>query len=348
MNWLTKSKFWHSLQPKKNPSKRATRASSKHLALDINSNTCCLLKLEGNFPNYTIIEANIVLTPDNAVKEGHLIGLPALQSTLQKLLSKPIKKRNACCSVPSSLVMHKQINISNNMSAQQIKDKAQHEAKKIFSETTDALYIDHKTDGNESKQLTLIATYKADIDPYIDILKKLKLNLTVVDVDYYTLSRAYTLLSTHLKKITPANHVALFYMTAEYIVMTIHKDNELIYTHHHAIHNDSLQTYITSILKNEEVPSPSNDVINDVIKNISHLLQFFFSEFTNNKIAHIILSGPLALLPNINSKISSTLKINTSTINPLKSMKNQSDFDTETLMKLGPIFTIALGLAMRG
>ncbi|PHQ78738.1 MAG: hypothetical protein COB66_08260, partial [Coxiella sp. (in: Bacteria)] len=295
----------------------------------------------------------ITTTPQDCIKEGHLLTPHSLQTTLQTLLSKDnVKHDNSCITLPSNLVIHKQLNISKNMSARQIQAKAEHESQKLFSESADDLYIDFtQSDSlNDHKVLNIIATHKKDLEPYIQVLKKSHLKLMVVDVDYYALERIYPLLCRSLTELGDDDHVAVFYMTSEYFVMTVHQNSQLVYTHHHLFHNPNLATLVRQLISGDDQTTItlSDDDYDSINKNISHLLQFFFAEFSDTKIKHILLTGPLALLPQLDTRITSSLSIDTLIVNPLDGVKNQSSFETTELMRLAPAFTLSLALAIRG
>lgn len=361
MTEIKKSGFLHAIRkllPKieskktKKSAPKDTTSSSKLLALDINSDTCSFLRLKGKSPNYTIVDMAILTHPKPCIREGKLIEPSIAQQTLQRLISHhKIKQKHCSLAISSALVINKTLKISKNMNQSQVEVKAQHEAQKLFSEDIDDLYIDYtRTDTNDDHHnLNIVATHKADLEPYLNVLKKNRLTAKHVDIDYYALERIYPVLKNQLKSLPDDHHIALFYLTTDYFLINIFHNDEFIYSHRYDFHHENLLDFVKNIIEdNKEAPLINDDDQIAIAKAISHLLQFFYSEHKKDHIDTIILTGPLALIPNLTATIAVATHTNVSIINPFKHMQNQSSLNAEKLSHIAPAFILNLAMALKG
>ena len=358
MKSIIKSNFWKKitdkLRSKSGPMKTKSYSLSiapRPLTLDINSDFCCLLKATGSYPNLTLTQLDLCPTPKGCITESKLAEPQVLQTTLNKLLIKnKLKKQKCAFTISGSLTLNKQINISKNMTAKQIQTKVDYEAKHAFPDGDDAVYVDYiRADtANHHQQLNVIATHKSDLDPFVQSLKKAHLTPSVVDIDYYALDRVYPLLVNSLPDEKRSLPNATFYLTTQYFLMTVNEGTNFIYTHRQSFHSDSISSTLDAIINHKEDITVNPQDLDAIGKNISHLLQFYFSEFHNSHIDNLLLTGPMAIIPMLAEHITQYTTINTIVASPFKGLSEKLMPQQKSLMNLAPAFVFNLSLAMRG
>ena len=66
------------------------------------------------------------------------------------------------------------------------------------------------------------------------------------------------------------------------------------------------------------------------------------------KVLSVFITGGVAKVPSIKSSLENRLDVEVDVIDPWRQITyNEKDFDPEYLQAMGPIFTVAAGLAMR-
>jgi type IV pilus assembly protein PilM len=353
-----KTSLWQKISEKLTPKNNTKEVkyttlpkASNLISLDINSDSCCLLKASGTPPKLTLLQADINPLPHESLQEGKLATPLALETTLRQMMKRNQLKKNQCAFyLPGSLVMNKQISISKSMTDTQIQTKAEVEAKKAFPDESDEFYIDYirNDSANKSQLLNIVAIHKADIEPFLNTLKKVNLRSSIVDVDYYALDRIYPLLQSHLEETIRHKVNALFHLTSSYFLMITSKGEEFIYTHRHPYKNPNVIKVIAAILNDTDRVPLSPEDFDSIGKAIAHLLQFYFAEFQNSTVGTIMLSGPLAMIPNIANHVAQYTTIATIVVDPLKDVENKTAISNERLHELSPAMALSLSLAMRG
>lgn len=350
--------FWKKLTEKLSPKAETTKTKSysltlgpRPLSLDINSDFCCLLKTTGSYPKLTLLQLDVCPVPKGCIEECKLADPQLLQSTLNKFLIKnKIKKQKCAFTLAGSLTINKQLNISKNMTAKQLQAKVDYEAKHAFPDDDDAIYVDYinAETNNNHHQLDIIATHKSDLDPFLQTMRKAHLKPSVVDIDYYALDRIYPLLVNNLPPEKRSLPNAAFYLTSQCFLMIVNEGSEFIYTHRQLFHSETISATLDAIINQKEDVAINPTDLELIGKNISHLLQFYFSGFNNSHIDNLILTGPLAIIPGLANHITQYTTINTVIAALFEGIENKLPEKQKELIKYAPIFVFNLSLAMRG
>jgi type IV pilus assembly protein PilM len=89
--------------------------------------------------------------------------------------------------------------------------------------------------------------------------------------------------------------------------------------------------------------------LSDLVEEIARSFEYYSSQTEGAKVKKIVLSGGSSSLKNVDKFLSDELGLPTRTFNPFDSIiYNPRKFDPHSLSREGPIFSVALGLAIRG
>lgn len=240
---------------------------------------------------------------------------------------------------------------------------------------------------NKKFLLTLIATRKEDISPRVESLAQSGLVTKIVDVDYYALERSYQLFVNQLPANHAATHVALVDFNPHSILFVVMHKKRSVYYNRQIYTGDVLVPFVqramnlavaplkakpvflapirltpmTSIQTDSEVApaaTPDDNVYipdlltedqkSHVVMSFRRLFQSFYAENPGRVIEHIVITGRCALIGELTEHIGKMMDIPTIVANPLLNLKMNEDVDAERILKLGPAFAVACGLAMRG
>ena len=99
-------------------------------------------------------------------------------------------------------------------------------------------------------------------------------------------------------------------------------------------------------------PESVNDVLGDAIENLVHEVQrsldFFAANSSEEKISKVYLTGGLSSSERVVKALENKLGIVVEKVDPFRNLKiNEKEFDREYLDAIGPMFSVATGLAMR-
>ena len=95
--------------------------------------------------------------------------------------------------------------------------------------------------------------------------------------------------------------------------------------------------------KNEAASSLLKD---QLLPQIRHMLQFFYSTSEDTQLDQLLLAGECASLPGLADLVQEHTGIQTEIANPLPFLKISSHVDKEHLEKIAPALMVACGLAM--
>ena len=81
---------------------------------------------------------------------------------------------------------------------------------------------------------------------------------------------------------------------------------------------------------------------------VQRSLDFFTATATDDKIHHLYITGGIAQLPQIRHALETRLGIDVEIIDPFRQIVvDEKNFEGEYLKSIGPMFAVAVGLAMR-
>ncbi|MGI9553437.1 MAG: pilus assembly protein PilM, partial [Thermodesulfobacteriota bacterium] len=105
-------------------------------------------------------------------------------------------------------------------------------------------------------------------------------------------------------------------------------------------------------LSSQEIPFEleriTNDYIDLITGEVKRTLDFFSSNFSQEKITKIVLSGGSSKVPNTAETLQDVTDINVDLANPFKNISvSDTEFDPNYIVDIAPKMGVAVGLALR-
>ncbi|PIZ04521.1 MAG: hypothetical protein COY58_03460 [Gammaproteobacteria bacterium CG_4_10_14_0_8_um_filter_38_16] len=104
----------------------------------------------------------------------------------------------------------------------------------------------------------------------------------------------------------------------------------------------------TQTVAQSQVGLLTEDQKSHIVMTIRRLFQSFYTENPGHIIECVAMTGRCALIPEVTQYVEKMLDISLTIPNPLLALKNLESKNRESIVKLGPAFTLCCGIAMRG
>ncbi|WP_421868506.1 type IV pilus assembly protein PilM [Motiliproteus sp.] len=341
--------------------------SKSLLGVDIGSSYIKLLGLSGNAGNYNVDCYAVVHLPEGAVIDNNVQEVPVVAEALLKGLKLAnSKSKRAATSVPTSVVIVKQLEFSRSFTEDELEEQIKVEADQFIPYSLDEVAIDFQIQGEsdsspELNDVLLVACRQDSVQSREDSVNGAGLNCEIVDVDTYAIERVFPVLAeTHdlLDKT-----VGLVDIGASSMTLYVIENNQVVYSREQAFGGNDLTHSLSQVsdLSSDEVEraKKANELPEELTlgyidpfkqttsQQISRSIQFYYSSGTHGEIETLLLMGGISGIPGIADVVSQELGINTAIADPFSAMTidsriNRQKFDTEA-----PSLVLACGLALR-
>lgn len=351
------------------------------LGVDLDDTSVLSILLRNPLGTTRIANAELAGLSANIIVNDGIANSAELSNAIKKMLEKAkMQGLRAAIAMPGSKVVIKQIKLDNPLSDAEAETRAWQEAAKTFPDIVKSLYLDFTqieepgTDKNKKYILVLIAARKEDILPRVEGLQQAGLTTKIVDVDYFALERAYTLLSSQLPENHAAKYVAMIDFNPHSILFVVMHEKKAVYFNRQNYPGDILVPIVQRIMDLEVAQTKAKPIVlptlhaapmqasetaatidslteeqkSHVVMSIRRVFQSFYVENTGKVIDHILLTGRCALISDLTQHLQKTLGIPVVVGNPFSAIKMGERVNVDRILKLAPAFALSCGLAMRG
>lgn len=338
------------------------------LGLDISSTSVKLLELSRQGDNYRVESYSVKALPPNAVVEKNINDLEAVAEVVKSVsvLSKS-KIKNTAVAVAGSAVITKVIEMPNGLNDDAMETQISLEADQYIPYPLEEVAIDFEVQGESDRnpdqvEVLLAACRRENVDIRVDALELAGLHAKVVDVEAYTMERAFSLVLEQFEE-QEDQVVAIVDIGATMTTLSVLVDGKTVYTREQLFGGKQLTEEIqrryglsaeeAGLAKKQgglpedyelEVLEPFKDA---VVQQVTRSLQFFFSSSQYNDVDHIVLAGGVAAMEGLVELIEEKLGTQTSVANPFANMAVSPKVNAVALANDAPSLMIATGLAMR-
>lgn len=344
------------------------RKAKPVLGLDISSTSIKLLELSRQGDRYRVESYAVKVLPPNAVVEKNINDVDAVAEALKALLQQSKSKvKEAAVAVAGSAVITKLIDMPSGLSDDVLETQISLEADQYIPYPLEEVAIDFEVQGPspsnpEQIEVLLAACRRENVDLRVTALEQAGLKPKVVDVEAYTMERAFGLIAEQLED-QDDQVVAVLDIGATMTTLSVLMGGKTVYTREQLFGGKQLTEEIqrryglsteeAGLAKKQgglpddyvdEVLEPFKDA---VVQQVTRSLQFFFSSSQYNDVDHIVLAGGVASLDGLADLISEKLGTEVSVANPFAGMTVSSRVNAAALANDAPALMIAVGLAMR-
>ena len=338
------------------------------IGLDISSTSVKLLELSRQGERYRVESYAVRALPPNAVSEKNIADVEVVADVVRKVVQQAkCKTQSVAVAVAGSAVITKMIEMPGGLSDDAMEQQISLEADQYIPYPLEEVAIDFEVQGPSARnpdqvEVLLAACRRENVDLRTEVLEQAGLTPKVVDVEAYTMERAFSLVARQLEDDSD-QVVAIVDIGATMTTLSVLLEGKTIYTREQLFGGKQLTEEIQrryglsaeeAGLAKKQGGLPDDyetDVLQQfkesVVQQVTRSLQFFFSSSQYNDVDHIVLAGGVAAMEGLADLIEEKLGTQTSIANPFASMSVSPRVNAVALAADAPSLMIATGLAMR-
>ncbi len=338
------------------------------LGLDISSTSVKLLELSKHGDRYRVETYAVRALPPNAVVEKNINDQDAVADVIKAVVKQSKSRlKHAAVAVAGSAVITKVIEMDAGLSDDAMEDRIHIEADQYIPFPLEEVAIDFEVQGESPRdpdhvEVLLAACRRENVEVRQLVLEMAGLSAEKVDVEAYTMERAYELIAEQLED-QEGQVVAVIDIGATMTTLSVLLDGKTVYTREQLFGGKQLTEEIqrryglsmeeAGLAKKQgglpddyesEVLQPFKE---GVVQQVTRSLQFFFSASQYNEVDYIILAGGVASMEGLAGLIEEKLGTQVVVANPFANMSLASRVNAAALANDAPSLMIATGLAMR-
>lgn len=338
------------------------------LGLDISSTSVKLLELSRHGDRYRVETYAVRALPPNAVVEKNINDPEAVADVIRAMIKQSkTRLKHAAVAVAGSAVITKMIDMPQGLSDDAMETQISLEADQYIPFPLEEVALDFEVQGEsprnaEQVEVLLAACRRENVDTRVTVLQLADLIAEKVDVEAYSMERAFELVAEQLED-QEGQVVAVIDVGATMTTLSVLVDGRTVYTREQLFGGKQLTEEIqrryglsmeeAGLAKKQgglpddydsEVLEPFKEA---VVQQVTRSLQFFFSASQYNDVDYIILAGGVASMEGLTGLIEEKLGTQTVVANPFASMSVSSRVNAASLANDAPSLMIVTGLAMR-
>ena len=344
------------------------RKAKPVLGLDISSTSVKLLELSRQGDRYRVESYSVKALPPNAVVEKNINEPEAVSEAIRAaVIQAKTKVKDAAVAVAGSAVITKVIEMPSGLSDEALETQISLEADQYIPYPLEEVAIDFEVQGvseNNPDQVDVLlaACRRENVDFRAAALSDAGLTPKVVDVEAYTMERAFSLIAEQFED-QADQVIAVIDIGATMATLSILVGGKTVYMREQLFGGKQLTEEIqrryglsleeAGLAKKQgglpddyeaEVLEPFKD---SVVQQVTRSLQFFFSSSQYNDVDHIVMAGGVASLEGLCDLLEEKLGTQATVANPFANMAVASKVNAALLANDAPSLMIATGLAMR-
>lgn len=347
---------------------RLYRKPNKGLAgVDISSTSVKLLELSVKNGRYWVESYGLSPLLEGSVVEKNILNPEPVADALERALNlaNP-QSKNVALAVPTSMVIHKVIEMDADMSDEEREVQIRMDAEQYIPFPLDEVSLDFEVlpdrlANSNRVNVLLVATKTENIDSRVEVLEISGLTPKVADVESYALERAFEVFSDTLPM--GANLVGILDIGHTMTTLSVMQQGKIIYTREQVFGGKQLTQDVQNRygLSYEEAGRAKKDrtlpddfetevlmpFLEAVVQQAARSLQFFFSSSQFNEIDHILLAGGNANIPGLSKLLQQKLGYRVTVANPFLQMGFSPQIDLKKIENDAPSLMVACGLALR-
>ncbi len=339
------------------------------VGLDISSTAVKLLELSRAGNRYRVESYAVEPLPPSSVVEKNIAQVDAVGETVKRAVKRSgTRAKYAAAAVAGSSVITKTITMPGDLSDDEMANQIQLEADQYIPYPLEEVSLDFEVIGPSEKSpdmvdVLLAASRSENVELRVDAIDLGGLAAKVVDVEAYTMERAFALVAEQLPERAQGKTVAVVDIGATMTTLSVMHGLKVIYTREQVFGGKQLTEEIQRRyglsyeeagmakrqggLPDDYVPEVLEPFKEAMVQQVSRSLQFFFSATQYNSVDYILLAGGSASIPGVDDLIAAKIGTTTSIANPFANMSLSSRVKAQSLSNDAPALMIACGLAMR-
>ncbi|MGE8532554.1 MAG: pilus assembly protein PilM [Acinetobacter guillouiae] len=337
------------------------------IGVDISSTTVTILELSVKNGRYWVESYGLSPLLDGSVVEKNILNPEAVADALERAVNigNP-QSQNVAVAVPTSMVIHKIIEMDADMSDEEREVQIRMDAEQYIPFPLDEVSLDFevlndKLANPNRVNVLLVATRAENIDSRVEVLEIAGLSPKIADVESYAIERAFDVFSDTLP--IGVNLVGILDIGHTMTTLSVMQNGKIIYTREQVFGGKQLTQDVQNRygLSYDEAGRAKKDrtlpddfetevlmpFLEAVVQQAARSLQFFFSSSQFNEIDHILLAGGNANIPGLAKLLQQKLGYRVTIANPFLQMGFSPQIDLKKIENDAPSLMVACGLALR-
>ncbi|OTG95590.1 pilus assembly protein PilM [Acinetobacter sp. ANC 3832] len=337
------------------------------IGVDISSTSVKLLELSVKNGRYWVESYGLSPLLEGSVVEKNILNPEAVSDALERALNiaNP-QSQNVAVAVPTSMVIHKVIEMDADMGDEEREIQIRMDAEQYIPFPLDEVSLDFevlsdKLANPNRVNVLLVATRTENIESRVEVVEITGLTPKIADVESYALERAFEVFSDTLP--IGVNMVGVLDIGHTMTTLSVMQNGKIIYTREQVFGGKQLTQDVQNryglsygeagrAKKDRTLPDDyETEVLTPfleaVVQQAARSLQFFFSSSQFNEIDHILLAGGNANIPGLSKLLQQKLGYRVTIANPFLQMGFSPQIDLKKIENDAPSLMVACGLALR-
>jgi type IV pilus assembly protein PilM len=335
------------------------------VGVDIGSSAVKLVQLRELKGGWQLLNVGILPLPPEAIVDNTLMDSSSIVETVKNLLaSLQVKAKEAVCSISGNAVIIRKISLPV-MPAEELEDQIHWEAEQYIPFDINDVNVDFQILDTDQQDLSkmnvlLVASKKDIINDYQAVFAEAGLKLMVVDVDSFAVQNAY---ETNYG--AEEDVVALVNLGASIMNLNIVRGGVSLFTRDvqmgGSLYTEEIQKQFglnseQAELKKLTAEGSQDARLAEIMQRVNETialemrrsLDFYNSTAGDERITRVFLAGGAARTWMLVEAVQQKLGLPVEILNPfLRVAVGEKEFDHEYLQEVGPLMTVAVGLATR-
>ncbi|PLX75451.1 MAG: pilus assembly protein PilM [Desulfuromonas sp.] len=338
------------------------------IGIDIGSSAVKIVHLKESKGRFELATLGMSLLPPEAIVDNAIMDSSTIVEVVKGLVeSLKIKTKNVATSISGHSVIIRKIQMPI-MTEEEMESSIKWEAEQYIPFEISEVNLDFQQLGpdendNSMVNVILVAAKKDFVNDYVALFKECGLEPLVMDIDCFAVENVFETSYGMAEE----EVVALIDMGASSMNVNVLKNGASVFTRDIQVggnvYNEEIQKRLgvdgetaDKLKFGTEVddiePERVSEIIEDATENLAQELQrsidFFAATTADEKVQKVYITGGVSKIPSVKPALESRLGVAVEHIDPWRQIAhNEKDFDPEYLNTMGPVYTVAVGLAMR-
>jgi len=345
-------------------------ASKKDIVgIDVGSSAVKVVCLRESRGTFQLENVGIIPLAPETIVDNTIMDAVAVVDSIQNLLkSLKVKSSNIASSVSGHSVIIRKISLPK-MTESELESSIQWEAEQYIPFDISEVNIDFQILGSDPKDpsqmdVMLVAAKKNFVDDHTALFIDAGLNPVIMDIDCFAVENMFD----YNYGFVEDEVVALIDLGASAVSISVLKGDSSVFTRDVQTGGNLLSEELQKRLGLSSAdaeraklgdrdiadidPDSIDEVLSSAIENlvqeIQRSLDFFAATSNDDRISKLYLTGGVSGSKQIKEMLEERLGIPAERVDPFRNVKvSEKVFDMEYLKAIGPMFSVAMGLAMR-
>lgn len=344
-------------------------AKKDNIGIDVGTSSVKVVRLREARGTYHLEHLGIMPLGSQAIVDNAIMDAPAVADAVKNLLgSLNIKGKRIATSVSGHSVIIRKINLPL-MSETELEASIQWEAEQYIPYDVADVNIDFQILGPDAQDpsqmnVLLVAAKKDFIEDYTAVFSEVGLEPTVMDIDCFAVENMFE----YNYGFVEGEVIALINMGAGATSVNVMKGTDSVFTRDIQaggnLLNEELQKRLGISSEDaeraklgdrelEDIDSGAIDeimteAVGNLVQEIQRSLDFFTATSSDDRVSKVYLAGGVSASEQVCTALEARLELPVERIDPFRNITfSDKQFDRDYLDAVGPMFSVAVGLAMR-